>query len=532
MKKRPAHLGVMIDMSRNAVMHVEGLKRFFSLLAKMGYNCAMLYTEDTYEVEGEPYFGYMRGRYSVEELRELDEYAASVGIELIPCIQTLAHLNAYIRWEKTPVDCEDILLTDDEQTYDLIDRMFRTLSGCIRSRNIHIGMDEAHMLGRGKHLDLHGYESANSVIKRHLARVCEIAKKYGYETPMLWADMFFRTWNDGQYYVEKKVVPPEVVEAMPQNVIPVYWDYYQNEEKIYDDMIYNHKQLSDKTWFGGGVWCWSGLVPFNGRSLENMLPALRACQKNGIRDIFFTMWGDGGGECNHLSQLPCLLYLAEYARGNTDEEKIKAKFRRLTGMDYDAFMKIDLPNCVPASDRFANPSKYMLFSDPFQGFLDYTVKEGVGESYVTYAKELGAVARTSRKYGFLFDCEAKLCEVMAVKYELGTKTRKAYQAGDRTELKRLAQEDYVEAERRIRVFRDAFEKMWFHDNKPGGFDVQDVRIGGILQRLASCRRRLLAYAAGRVDRIPELEEEVLPYGEKGLAGQINAARRYVSPNVY
>ena len=52
--------GVMIDMSRNAVMSVASLKRFLELLKKMGYNMVMLYTEDTYEVDGEPYFGYMR----------------------------------------------------------------------------------------------------------------------------------------------------------------------------------------------------------------------------------------------------------------------------------------------------------------------------------------------------------------------------------------------------------------------------------------------------------------------------------------
>ena len=91
-------LGVMIDMSRNAVMSVDALKKYFVCLQKMGYNCAMLYTEDTYEVEGEPYFGYMRGGYSMAQLRELDEYAASLGIELVPCIQTLAHLQGFAHW--------------------------------------------------------------------------------------------------------------------------------------------------------------------------------------------------------------------------------------------------------------------------------------------------------------------------------------------------------------------------------------------------------------------------------------------------
>jgi len=121
-------LGVMLDMSRNAVMSIDGAKRLIPLLSKMGYNCIFLYTEDTYEVEGEPYFGYMRGRYSVSEMKELDELAESYGIEIIPCIQTLAHLATIGRWGKFPMDTNGILLANWDRTYELIDRMFATLS--------------------------------------------------------------------------------------------------------------------------------------------------------------------------------------------------------------------------------------------------------------------------------------------------------------------------------------------------------------------------------------------------------------------
>ena len=57
----------------------------------------MLYTEDTYEVDNQPYFGYLRGRYSQKELREIDDYAFKHGMELIPAIQTLAHLKSIFR---------------------------------------------------------------------------------------------------------------------------------------------------------------------------------------------------------------------------------------------------------------------------------------------------------------------------------------------------------------------------------------------------------------------------------------------------
>ena len=40
-------------------------------LALLGYNAAMLYTEDTYALPDEPYFGFLRGAYTAAELRRI-----------------------------------------------------------------------------------------------------------------------------------------------------------------------------------------------------------------------------------------------------------------------------------------------------------------------------------------------------------------------------------------------------------------------------------------------------------------------------
>ena len=150
------YFGVMLDMSRNAVMKPSMLNKFVDYLSAFGYNMLQLYTEDTYEIEGEEFFGYLRGRYTKTELKEIDSYAASKGVELIPCIQTLAHLNQIFRWKTYAQyrDANDILLVGDERTYALVEKMFQTMAECFTTRKINIGMDEAHMLGRGKYLDL------------------------------------------------------------------------------------------------------------------------------------------------------------------------------------------------------------------------------------------------------------------------------------------------------------------------------------------------------------------------------------------
>ena len=129
-------LGVMVDCSRNGVMTPEAAERFIDLIHGFGYRFLMFYTEDTYEIPEQPLFGHMRGRFSAEEIRRLDEYAAAKGMELIPCIQTLAHLNGLMHWGKYHAirDADDILLAEDEGTYALIEDMFRSLSGMFRSR--------------------------------------------------------------------------------------------------------------------------------------------------------------------------------------------------------------------------------------------------------------------------------------------------------------------------------------------------------------------------------------------------------------
>ena len=520
------NFGVMIDMSRNSVMNLDSLKEFIRLIKKIGYNCVLLYTEDTYEID-DPYFGYLRGRYSKDEMKEIDAFAQSIGVEMIPCIQTLAHLNAYFKWKKVPIDCNDILLADDEKTYELIDKMFASTSECFKSRRIHIGMDEAHMLGRGKHLDIHGYEDAISIMQRHLSRVVEIAKKYGYD-PMMWSDMFFRSWNNGAYTIPKQDLPEEVINAFNKDVTPVYWDYYRTEKQVYSDMLYNHKQLSDETWFAGGVWGWGGLVPFNELSMKNMFPAIDACREHKVKNVFMTLWGDNGGECSHFAEIPGLFKIIEYAKGNTDEEESNKKFKRIFGLDFDDFLAIDLPNQIADEKKIVNPSKYMLFSDPFAGFFDCTVKKGVGKKFEEYEKILSGIANKTRRFGYIFKAEAKLCAVLSVKYELGVKTREAYRTRDIEALRSLIG-DYSEAIKRTKEFYKAFSSMWYKDFKPHGFEVQDIRIGGLIQRLEGCKKRLSDYIDGKLAKIDELEDVILPFKSEPV--YFNNALNSASVNV-
>ncbi len=507
-------LGVMIDCSRNAVMNVKSIRHFVDILAKMGYDALMLYTEDTYEVDGQPFFGHQRGRYTKEELKEIDEYCKSKGVELIPCIQTLAHLNCMFKWDSVygeVKDCDDILLIDEEKTYQLIRDMFSTISECFTSKQIHIGMDEAYRVGLGKYLQKHGYEERFDVINRHLHRVCALADEFGLR-PMIWSDMFCKlAMGNADYYDTGNSEGIKEKGNLPDNISLVYWDYYGKDYARYKRMLEVNQAFGKEVFFAGGAWTWKGFVPDNGLSMATMTPAIQACKDCGVNHMFFTVWGDDGGECSRYGVLPSLFYVAQTALGNADEEDIKQRFKEMMGMDFESFMlleKMDCPGERHLAKRYQAPSKYLLYNDPFSGLMDYRLAGGENQYYSELRKEMEQI-EVAEEYEQMFDYMKALCDVLSVKSELGTHTRNAYISGDKKHLKQIAETEYHQVIEKLETFHKIYQKWWMNENKPQGFDVQDIRIGGLLQRMKSCQGRLLSYCAGEIEGIPELEEPVL-----------------------
>lgn len=506
--------GVMIDCSRNAVMNKTAFCRMVDILSRLGYNTIRLYTEDTYEVDDEPYFGYMRGRYTKDELKEMDDYADSHGIELIPCIQTLAHLGTIFRYAEYGDirDVDDILLVGADRTYILIENMFRTLAECFRSRNVNIGMDEAFMLGRGKFFAENGPMKSHDIMRMHLEKVLSIAERYGFSCEM-WGDMFMRAAY-GEVYEYTVDFSENVKKTVPRNVSLVCWDYYHTETNVYLEEIDRYKNLSKKVSFAGGAWTWLGFCPNNSFGTEAIRAAILACRKKRIKEVFLTLWGDNGGECSPFAVLPTLVCAAEFARGNFDMEAIKKKFYTVVGEDYDLFCALELPDKIYSGEKTDcfDPSKVMLYTDLFMGIYDNCVKGNTAKAYYEKVSEILKRGEAGC-WSYLFRPIRALCEVLAVKFELGVKTRKIYEKGDKITLAALAENEYALLLEKLENFYKKYEEFWMSEKKPHGFDVQDARIGGLIRRVEHCKMRLEAYAKGNISAIPELEEKVLnPFG--------------------
>lgn len=505
------HFGAMLDCSRNGVMKPRVVKTMIDYLSQMGYNTLMLYTEDTYEVDNQPYFGHLRGRYSQKELMEIDAYARSKGVELIPCIQALAHLNAIMRWPqyRDMSDCDDILCIGDDRVYQLLEDIFATLDRCFTSRTVNIGMDEAYMLGLGRYRERNGYPDRTSIFLSHLNKVAAIGKKYGF-TLCMWSDMFFRLAT-GEHYGEGKL-DSRVKDLIPENVQLIYWDYDNWDKAHYDSLMKRHKELGEDIWFAGGAYTWTGFAPHNSYSIEAARKTVDCCIDNHIPHMLVTLWGDNGNECSKFSALPTLFTLSELVKGNTDMENIRCKFQKMFGLSFDQFMLLELPDTANA-EGVCNPDKYMLYSDCFLGPWDSTVRDTDAQRYKACAEKL---AKIPEEYplSYIFRTQKALCDVLACKFDLGLRTRKAYQGKDRLELQALLPR-YEDLVSKLEILYKAFEKQWMTENKPHGFDVQDIRLGGLIRRVTHCRERLSQYLNGQIETLEELEEPLLEVFGRG-----------------
>ncbi|WP_407272013.1 beta-N-acetylhexosaminidase [Radiobacillus sp. PE A8.2] len=519
-------IGTMIDCSRNAVMTMPSMETFIEKIAIMGFNMIMLYTEDTYTIEDEPYFGHLRGRFTHSELKQIDDYAFQFGIEVIPCMQTLGHMKMVLKWPAYNEVSEDadVLLAGNENTYQLIDKMIHAVSSPFRSNRIHIGMDEAWGMGLGRNMRENGYRDRFDIFVEHINKVIEITNKYKLR-PMIWSDMFFRMGSKTNKYTDlEAVIPEHVYRSVPNEVKLVYWDYYSRSEEIFRTFIKRHKKFGQTPIFAGGILTWGTFGTNYARTFEDANAALESCKKEGVQEVLTTIWQDDGAENTHFAALLGLQLYAEHAFAKQlSEEKLRKRVEFCTGIAYDAFMDLSLLDEIEGTNREnrwpPNVSKYALWQDPLLGLYDNDIK---GMNLSKHYQELESTfANYVSQYGdkvYNFKVVHKLARVLSLKSDLGNRLRDAYLKKNLDELKYIAEENISDLSGRLELLRKEHRAHWFLTYKPFGWEVLDLRYGGLTNRLETTRQRVLDYVNGTIQSIDELEAASLPldFTSKGL----------------
>lgn len=509
--KNFTHNGLMHDCSRNGVLTVKTAKEIILLSALFGLNRFLLYTEDVFELEGEPYFGYLRGRFSKNELKEIVEYGDSFGVEVVPCIQTLSHLHQALRWEaySSIRETNSTLYIGKEETYLFIEKIIKACREIFTSNNIHIGMDEAIDLGVPRYMYKNEAIDKTKEFLSHLNRVTKICQKYNFKS-MMWEDMFFKLNSQSENWYEGDSKLSEEVKKLIPDVGLVYWDYYHYDIETYNKKLLATIDTDKETTFAGGAISWIGFAPNITESLKISKVGLSSCLRNNVKNVLVTSWGDNGNECSVYASIPSLaLYSTVGYQGKCNDKDLSNILEAITGDKLKMWKDLELVNKLRDELLpYENPSKPLLYQDPLSGIFDNKVKDEFSSIYHDHFKHLLSNSRKSRKFSYVYKTLASLANLLEIKSVIGYQLRKSYQSGDKQGLLKCLI-NLKKAVKRLDTFKNDFYIQWNKENKPQGFDVIDGRLGYLRSRLLTSIKVVDEYLNGKITSIPELEENII-----------------------
>ena len=183
--------------------------------------------------------------------------------------------------------------------------------------------------------------------------------------------------------------------------------------------------------------------------------------------------------------------------------------------DFTSLEELDLvPSVKIPNMEVCNPSKYIAYQDLLLGVFDKHL-EGLDleEHYINLSKKYEEIGERSERFKLMFTMYSKLAAYLSVKSEIGLEIRKAYLEKDNDALRLIAYNFIPEIQEKLKSFHKSFRDLWYKECKGQGFEVIDIRLGGVMARCDSAMYRIKAYLKGNIDKIEELEEERLYFSE-------------------
>ena len=205
-KQRMVHY----DLAREQTCNMQHLKHVIDVLSDHKVNMLHLYFENRFQFDKHPKVsppGVMTG----DQARELDDYARTRFVELVPEVNCLAHLRHALSVEGYKHLAEDPdhpyeICTQNPEAVAFIEDLVRETAACFKSEYFHMGGDESSQMGTcpkcAQRIEQEGGKRA--MFARHYTHMAEFIKSLG-KRPMMWGDMLLR------YRGSAETVPKDVI---------------------------------------------------------------------------------------------------------------------------------------------------------------------------------------------------------------------------------------------------------------------------------------------------------------------------------
>lgn len=248
----------------------ERLLRLLEIFAGARYNTVLIEWEDMFPWTVDERFR-CETAYSPEVIRSFAEKAAQLGVEIIPLVQCLGHMETplsvpgYERLREVP-DRPDVLNPLAPGARELVESMvYDVLQLLPRVKRFHLGGDEAWTFGN--HPDTQRFiaeHGSGALYLKHVEPILDALNARGIR-PMLWHDMM-RDWNS------------KALRLLAEKADLVVWGYRGHPDTT--EHHFSSKVIERFVAQGFGLW---GATAYKGADGPDAdLPAIEARQENAL----------------------------------------------------------------------------------------------------------------------------------------------------------------------------------------------------------------------------------------------------------
>ncbi len=271
--------GMMDDISRGPVPHNDFIKQQIERFSEMKINMLTYYTQDVVKTKSHPNFAPEGGALSIEEWKELADYAKKYHIDLVGNFQSFGHFDQILKHEEYAHlgESETLLSPAFDESYELLEDIYREMIPAFHSDYFHINSDETFDLGTGASKAMVDSLGEGVVYANHIKRIHKIITGMGKKI-MMWGDIALEH--------------PEVLDLLPKDIIMVTWGY-----DIMDDYAPRIKPFKEKEYkllVSTGILNSFSVMPDFNVARGNIGGFMEETVKQDVWGMLNTVWDDGG----------------------------------------------------------------------------------------------------------------------------------------------------------------------------------------------------------------------------------------------
>ncbi len=274
------HRGIMLDVSRGKVPTRETLESLVELCADLRVNVLMLYVEHTFAFRRHPEIGAGSSPLTAETLLALDAFAADRGVELVPCLQSLGHMERVLSLDRyvdlAESDRHWSVSPSHPGTIRLLEDLYDEFLPLFRSPRFNANCDEPFDLGSGSSVARRPRRAPGALFTDHIRKLERLSKARGKQL-MIWADFAHKH--------------PEQLSRLGRDIVLLDWWY---EADFDADRIGRLRRKGFETWACPGTSTWNCLFPRVGNARANIARWAEAGRRRGATGLLNTDWGDFG----------------------------------------------------------------------------------------------------------------------------------------------------------------------------------------------------------------------------------------------